>query len=238
MSISLFPVVILAGGLATRLQPISHQIPKSMMLVNGEPFIAHQLRLLHANGITKVMMCVGYLGEQIVDFVKGNKGFGLDVYFSFDGNPLLGTAGAIKKTLPLLDKNFFVLYGDSYLTCDFVKIQNYYVEKNKQALMTVFHNKNHWDISNVEFNHGHIYNYDKKNITKEMQYIDYGLGIFNSGIFDYVPANEFYDIALLYQHALKSNQLVGYEVMERFYEIGSFAGIAALENKLMCTKEI
>lgn len=232
MNNNVFPVVILAGGLATRLRPISIEIPKSLIDVKGEPFIAHQLRLLHAKGLRNVVICLGYLGEKIVDFVGSGERFGLAISYSFDGEKLLGTAGAIKQALPLLGDNFFILYGDSYLTCDYVKIQSYFENSNKQALMAVFRNENQWDKSNVEFKEGLIVAYDKQHQTKLMHHIDYGLGIFQKQAFEQVPENQCYDLASLYHLLLKNNQLAAYEVKERFYEVGSFSGIAALEAKL------
>src|SRR5580692_10432961 len=114
----MLPVAILAGGLATRLRPVTETIPKALIPINDEPFVAHQLRLLSRNGIRRVVLCVGYRGEQIEDYVKDGGQFGLEVSYCFDGPRLLGTAGAIRKALPLLAEQFFVLYGDSYLPCD------------------------------------------------------------------------------------------------------------------------
>jgi len=177
MKDTLFPVVILAGGLATRLRPLTETIPKSLVNINGEPFIVHQLRLLQRNGIKKVVMCIGYLGEQIIARIGDGSEFDLQVSYVFDGPKLLGTAGAIKKALPELPEHFFVLYGDSYLPCDYAAVQKSFLNCRKQALMTVFKNNGQWDSSNVEFKFGQIINYDKKNKTDRMHYIDYGLGI-------------------------------------------------------------
>ena len=140
MSTATFPVAILAGGLATRLRPQTESVPKALIDINGEPFLAHQLRLLRALGIDKVVLCVGYLGEQIVRLVGDGSQFGLQVAYSFDGPALLGTAGAIKQALFLLDESFFVLYGDSYLECDYRAIQTAFERAGKLALMTVYRN--------------------------------------------------------------------------------------------------
>lgn len=228
MSKSLFSVVILAGGLATRLRPLTETIPKSLIAVNDEPFIAHQLRLLRKNNIQHVVMCIGYLGKMIVDFVGDGSQFGLHVTYSYDGDVLLGTAGAIKKALHLLSENFFVLYGDSYLPCDYAAPQTTFIQSHKQALMTVFKNHGAWDKSNIEFSNGEIHVYDKKHQTPQMQYIDYGLGLFNKQAFDRVPENQNVDLATLYQTLLNDRQLAAHEVLTRFYEIGSFAGINEL----------
>ena len=109
------PVAILSGGLATRLRPVTEQMPKALLEVAGEPFVAHQLRLLKREGITRVVLCVGHLGDKIRDAIGDGRRFGLEVSYSFDGDTLLGTGGALRQALPLLGKCFFVLYGDSYL---------------------------------------------------------------------------------------------------------------------------
>jgi NDP-sugar pyrophosphorylase family protein len=147
------------------------------------------------------------------------------VEFSFDEPQLLGTAGAIKKALPLLGDNFFVLYGDSYLLCDYREIQAAFEESGRLALMTVFQNDGRWDRSNVELKGGQILFYDKKNQTPEMRHIDYGLGAFKKAAFQMVPDDQPYDLARLYQALLKRNELAAYEVKDRFYEVGSFAGL-------------
>lgn len=220
-----FPVVVLAGGLATRLRPVTEKIPKSLADINGEPFIAHQLRLLHAKGIKHVVICAGYLGEKLEEYVRDGQSLGLRAEFSFDYPTLLGTAGAIKKALPLLGDAFFTLYGDSYLPCDYSAVQRAFTLSGQPALMTVFRNDGQWDKSNVEFDEGRITRYDKQQQSPGMRWIDYGLGLFRRAAFDLVPAHKPYDLALLYQQLFQRGQLAGFEVHERFYEIGSFAGL-------------
>jgi NDP-sugar pyrophosphorylase family protein len=224
------PVAILAGGLAKRLRPLTEVIPKSLVDVQGEPFIAHQVRLLSSNGIKRVILCVFYLGEIIQKAIGDGMRFGVQVEFSFDGPRLLGTAGAIKKALPLLGESFFVLYGDSYLPCDYRRIQTIFEQSRRLALMTVFKNDGRWDRSNVEFSDGRILSYDKKNQTPMMRHIDYGVGVFNRAAFETVPDNQTYDLAMLYQNLLNQGELAGYEVGERFYEIGSFAGLEEMRH--------
>ena|SRR3989338_207604 len=228
----MFPIAILAGGLATRLRPLTVSLPKALVDINGEPFIAHQLRLLAHHNFKKVILCVGYLGEMIQEFVKDGKQFKLEVDYSFDGEPLLGTAGALKRALPSLGNDFFVMYGDSYLPCDFQAVQKAFQKSGKTALMTIFRNDGQWDKSNVEFNGKEILVYDKKNITPNMHHIDYGLGTFNSTAFSSLRENESYDLAELYQSLLKQQQLAAYEVSQRFYETGSFSGMKELKTYL------
>ncbi len=233
MKSELFQAVILAGGLATRLRPLTDTVAKSLIPVNGEPFIAHQLRLLKRQGIRDVVICVGFLGNQIKEVVGDGNEFGLNIIYSFDGPRLLGTAGAIKQAMCWLDDAFFVIYGDSYLSCDYQAVQHTFIKSEKLALMTVFRNNGMWDTSNVEFLNNEIRVYDKKNKSAFMQYIDYGLGLFKKEAFDQVPNNEPYDLSLLYQKLLACRQLSAFEVSKRFYEIGSFAGIKELEYHLL-----
>jgi NDP-sugar pyrophosphorylase family protein len=221
----MLPVAILAGGLATRLRPVTEKVPKSLLDINGEPFIAHQLRLLRKNGFQQVVLCVGFLGEMIRDVVADGRAFGLQVEYSFDGNKLLGTAGAIKKALPLLDQAFLVLYGDSYLMCPYAQVAREFIASGKLGLMTVFRNEGKWDTSNVEFREGRILAYSKKNQTPKMGFIDYGLGAFSAKAFDRVPVGEARDLADLYGDLLTEGELAGMQISQRFYEIGSAAGL-------------
>jgi MurNAc alpha-1-phosphate uridylyltransferase len=216
---------ILAGGLATRLRPLTTTTPKSLVEVNGEPFIVHQLKLLRANGIDRVVLCVGYLGEMIENEIGDGANFGMQVRYSFDGDVRLGTGGALKKAIPMLGAAFLVLYGDSYLPCDYLAVAERFAQSNKLALMTVFRNDNQWDVSNVEFANGKIINYDKMKRTARMQHIDYGLGAFRDTAFADVPNDKPADLADVYRKLLERGEVAGVEVSERFYEIGSPQGL-------------
>lgn len=229
----MLPVAILAGGLATRLRPITETIPKALVDLNGEPFLAHQLRLLSRSGITSVVLCVGYRGEDIESYAGGGERFGVRIDYSFDGSQLLGTAGAIAKALPMLGEAFFVLYGDSYLPCDYHAVEEAFLSSGKLGLMTVFPNEGRWDSSNVEFIKGRIVTYDKAHRTPGMRHIDYGLGAFRSTAFEHVPPGQPYDLAVLYQSLLLRDELAAFETHQRFYEIGSLEGIRELAEHLV-----
>lgn len=228
----MLPVAILAGGQATRLRPLTQTIPKSLVEINGEPFLWHQLRLLRENGVDQVVLCVSHLGEQVRESVGDGAGFGLHVDYSFDGAVLLGTAGAIKRALPLLGESFFVLYGDSYLPIDWRTVESAFRDSRKAALMTVYLNEGQWDTSNVEFEDGRILAYDKKRPTPRMRYIDYGLGVFHAPALSRVPPEQPWDLATLYADLLESGELGAFEAPHRFYEIGSFNGIEELRSYL------
>ena len=225
------PVAILAGGLATRLRPVTEQIPKALVEVLGEPFVFHQLRLLARNGITRAVMCLGYRGEQVVAAV-GAERFGVAVEYVFDGPVLLGTGGALMPALPRLGESFFVLYGDSYLDCDYRAVEAAYVRSGCPALMTVFRNEGQWDSSNVEFDGARIRAYSKTERTPRMHHIDYGLGVFSREVFAGRPAGVAFDLAGVYEALAKAGRLAAFEATNRFYEVGSFGGLDALTQHL------
>jgi NDP-sugar pyrophosphorylase family protein len=226
------PVAILAGGLATRLRPITEKIPKSLVSVAGKPFLAHQIELLHSRGIRRAVLCVGYLGEMIQrEFGDGNA-FGLRLDYSFDGPKPLGTGGAIKCALPLLGDVFFVLYGDSYLPVEYRPIAEFFRQSGKLGCMTVYRNEGRYDTSNVVFHDGEIAVYDKNNRPPEMRHIDYGLNLFKAPVFESYATDRPFDLAEVMGKLVREKQLAGYEVRERFYEIGSPAGLAELETLL------
>jgi MurNAc alpha-1-phosphate uridylyltransferase len=223
----LLPVAILAGGLATRLYPVTEKIPKALIDINGQPFIARQLEGLRIQGVSRVVVCAGYLGERIQEVVGDGAQFGLRVTWAFDGPTLLGTAGALRRALPLLGGPFLALYGDSYLPLAWRPVQESFFASDKPALMTVFHNDRQFDRSNVDFESGRIRTYNKRHPTPQMRYIDYGLGVFHPSAFEDVPDGQPADLADLYQSLAERGQLAAYEVHQRFFEIGSFEGLQA-----------
>ena len=228
----MLPVIILAGGLATRLRPITEKIPKALVEVNGKPFLDYQMRLLAANRVTRAVLGVAYRGEMIEEFLGDGSRYGIEVTYSHDGPTYLGTAGAIRKALHQLGDAFFTLYGDSYLTADFADVEKTFLASGKQALMTVYRNEGLFDTSNVEFNDGRIIAYDKKALTDRMRHIDYGLGAFRASVFSGLAEGESCDLASLYQDVLRRGELAAYEVSERFYEIGTVSGIVDTGNFL------
>jgi len=221
-------VLILCGGLATRLQPITKTIPKSLVMVNNKPMLQYQLDMLQKQGIRHVVLCVGYLGEMIKD-TFGDKYGDILLEYSFDGLKQLGTGGAIKKSYSKLSYIFFVLYGDSYLPVEYKPILEYFNTTNKIGLMTLFKNDNLYDTSNVVFKDNQIICYDKKNKTSDMNYIDYGLSIFNISVFNTYPADCSFDLSQVMVNLVNDKQLAGYEVFNRFYEMGSINGLNELE---------
>ena len=228
----LLPVALLAGGLATRLRPITEKVPKLLIEVAGEPFFSHQIRLLRKAGLTRIVLCVGYLGERIADLYGDGSRWGMRFSYSFDGPRLLGTGGALIRALPLLGDAFYVLYGDSYLPCDYRAIGGHFLRSGRLGLMTVYENREQYDASNVEFADGEIKVYDKRHKTPAMHHIDYGLGLFRAAAFDGFPRDEVVDLAAVQGALVARHQLAGYEIARRFYEIGSPAGLRELDALL------
>jgi N-acetyl-alpha-D-muramate 1-phosphate uridylyltransferase len=227
-----FPVAILAGGLASRLHPLTAQTPKSLLAIAGRPFILHQLDLLRSQGIVRVVLCLGHLGEQVQAVVGDGSSAGLVVEYSFDGEQLLGTGGALQHALPLLGDQFMALNGDSYLPCSLAEVQAAYRAAARPALMTVLRNDNRWDRSNVLMRDGKLIEYDKNSRRPEMAHIDFGVTVFSGTVFARYGATRPLELADICRDLAREGQLAALEVHQRFYEIGSRQGIADTEEFL------
>lgn len=232
LSLSEWPVAILAGGLATRLRPITETIPKALVEVAGEPFIAHQLRLLQAAGFRRVVLCVGFLGQKIEEFLGDGSSFGIEVTYSYDGEKLRGTGGALFNARHVLGDSFVVLYGDSYLPIDYAPVLAAYQQWEQPALMVVFRNEDRWDVSNVWFEGDRIRAYNKTVRNLEMNHIDYGIGVLQTKVLLPFAGLERFDLADVYTRLAAEKKLAGFEVRQRFYEIGSPEGLRELDRYL------
>lgn len=231
------PLALLAGGLATRLRPITETIPKSLVEVAGRPFVFHQLELLRDSGIERVVLCVGHLGEMVRETVGDGSRFGVRVDYVFDGPVPLGTGGALRQARMALGPEFFVLYGDSYLEMDYRDAWRAFRKSGKLGLMTVYRNEGKFDVSNVIFREGVIVDYDKTRRDPAMEHIDYGLGLLQAHAFDLVPEGRPFDLADVYRDLVKRGELAGYEVDRRFYEIGSPSGLQETHDYLTARAE-
>src|SRR4030042_2005445 len=206
-------LVMLAGGLATRLRPITEKITKSLIQFFGKPFIRYQLALLQKKGFKNILICAGYLGEQIKDFLDNYSYPGLSIKYSFDGDKLLGTGGAILKAKDMLSDPFFILYGDSYLDIDYLKVLEYFNKYNCLGLMTVYRNKDKWDRSNVIYKNNMIKLYDKNLKVPEMSCIDYGLSLLSKKALELIVTKDgYYDLADLFNLLSRQDQLLGFIV--------------------------
>ena len=218
------PVCILAGGVGSRLGDTVKDTPKPLLDVAGEPFLLHQLRLLAAHGASEVVLCIGYLGERIVEVV-GRERFGIAISYSHDGPNLLGTLGAIRAAAPMLGPRFLVLYGDTYLRIDYAAAAVAWERSGLPAMMTVLRNDGRWDTSNAIFEGDRVVAYDKRQPAAAMRWIDYGLGGLERAALDLVDASTV-DLSDLYHELARSGQMFGFEATERFFEIGTPAALA------------
>jgi NDP-sugar pyrophosphorylase family protein len=228
LDIATTPVALLAGGLATRLRPITETIPKALVDIDGRPFIDHQLALLRRNGIRRVVMCLGYLGQMVEAHCGDGSRYEMELKYSYDGEQLMGTGGAIRRAADngLLgsapDDVLWVMYGDSYMDIDYPAVLRAFANaSNALGLMTVLRNENRWDTSNVVFRDGKLLRYEKKQRTPEMNYIDYGVALLRYEAVRRIPVDRPFDLAELYTSLVSGGRMIGYEVFNRFYEIGT-----------------
>jgi NDP-sugar pyrophosphorylase family protein len=225
LDISTVPVALLAGGLASRLHPVTRSIPKALVDIGGRPFIDHQLALLRRAGVRRAVVCLGHLGRMVEEHLGDGSAHGLELRYSYDGPRLLGTAGALRQAGPLLGDLFWVLYGDSYLEVDYRALLTALPPRPALGLMTVMRNGNRWDRSNAVYRGGRVLRYDKRSASADMEYIDYGLTLLRSTVLEFVPPDRPHDLADLYANMAERGQMAGYEVTRRFYEIGSPTGL-------------
>lgn len=222
-----FESIILCGGKGTRVEKFTKHKPKCLIRINGKPFLYHQLKYLQKNDIKSVILSVSYLSKMVEEYVQKNINF-INVKIVQDGKKLLGTGGAIMKSLNLLKNKFYVLYGDSYLNFNLQNLKS----RNRLSVMAIFKNNNMYDKSNVEKKKSNFIIYSKKNKNKNYQYIDYGVSYLNQDIFKNLKQGKKFDLSILLQKISKNNQLKGYLVKKRFYEIGSYNGISQLKKFL------
>jgi N-acetyl-alpha-D-muramate 1-phosphate uridylyltransferase len=221
----MLPLAILAGGYGTRLGVLTKDFPKCLIEVNGRPFVDWQLDLLIENGYSKFVFCVSYRSDLIQRHLGDGSGRGISIQYSLDGISQLGTGGAIQRAIPMLGDEFGVVYGDSYLPIDYRQVEQHFLTSQACALMTIYKNQNQFDKSNVEFIDGKIFDYNKDSINKNMLHIDYGLTFFKKEVFQAWANQSSFDLSTVCNQLSRNEQLVGVEVFERFYEIGSVLGI-------------
>ncbi len=222
-------VAILAGGLATRLGDLTRNQPKSMVKVWGEPFLEYQLELLKRGGIKDIVLCISHMGEQIERHFGNGRKYGVNIKYSVE-DKLLGTAGALKKAEALLNDIFFTMYGDAYLFLDFPAAMHYFKSQNKLALMTVYKNYNQYDRSNTTVEGNLVKKFSKKERTEDIVYIEYGANIFRKEALKMIPENQFHSLDEFFPRLIEMEELLAFEVKERFYEIGSPQGLKEFEE--------
>jgi NDP-sugar pyrophosphorylase family protein len=225
--------VILAGGLATRLGVLTEKLPKSLLPVAGRPFLAWQLERIESSGFRRVVLCVGHLGDEIERFAGDGKAFGLDIRYSHDGPRLLGTGGALRRATPLLEPSFVVTYGDSYLPFDHAAPwRDLQAHPDALGTMSVFLNRDAWDASNAAVEGEYVVAYDKAARRAGFEHIDYGATALRRAALEAVPEGERFGLDTLFGQLAAGRMLRACPARERFYEIGSEAGLTELDAHL------
>jgi N-acetyl-alpha-D-muramate 1-phosphate uridylyltransferase len=225
-------LVILAGGLGTRLGPLTANTPKSLVPVLGRPFLEHQIKLVLRAGVKRLVLCIGHYGEQIVEHFGDGSAYGVEIVYSREGEQLLGTGGALKQAEGLLDDAFMMMWGDSYLLLDYADIWRNFQAQDLPAMMVVFRNQNQRVASNVVVDGGRVTVYDKWSPDPDKVFIDEGLTCLNKQLLDRVPVDEPFAIEQVFRDLAGEGNLAAYETPQPFYEIGSPEGITELETIL------
>ncbi|MCR5651455.1 MAG: HAD-IIIA family hydrolase [Lachnospiraceae bacterium] len=222
-------VVVMMGGVGSRLGSLVKDTPKPLLPVCGRPFFEYELDLLKAAGFRSFLFLTGYLSSEIEECFGDGKSYGVEIRYRKDGTDengepeLLGTGGAIRNALDMLEEDFLLVYADSFMDIDYREaVCRYFSEKEKGALslMTLLHNGGRFDKSNVIWRDGKIVLYDKNDPSPDMDYIDYGVNMFSRSVFDSYSEGAVFDLSEV-QHSLSENgRLAGLVVDKRFYEIG------------------
>jgi NDP-sugar pyrophosphorylase family protein len=226
-------MVIICGGLGTRLGHLTKYTPKSMIPIEGKPFLEYQIENLKKQSITDIVLCVGYLSEKIEEYFANGDKFGVNIKYSFDKEKPLGQIGAVKNAETLLKETFFIMYGDSYISADLHKLHNLFMQHDKPALMVVYKNNDKYDRSNVIFQDNMVIGYGEKDRTRDMIYIDYGTSVLRKKALEIVPKDNLYSTEQFFSELVKKHELLAYESQERFYHIGNPEALEEFRNYIL-----
>ena len=223
--------------MGTRLGAAAAGRPKSLVDINGRPFISLVLESLAETGFTDVVICTGYGATQFAELIDDGSQFGLQIRYSDDGPSQLGTGGALKRALPLLGRQFIVQYGDTLLELDYALMWKKFIDAGKPVMMSVYRNDNRLDASNVVFEHGHVKEYNKNQRHPGMKYIDYGAMVFSASVFTNQPGDERFDLADMLCELASEGNIAGIEVENAFLEIGNPTSLERVRKQLGQSKK-
>jgi NDP-sugar pyrophosphorylase family protein len=229
--------VILAGGRGTRLEPLTQFVPKPMAPVARKPFLEHQLAYLRQQSITRIVLLVGYLWSQVEEYFGDGRKFGLSIRYSVEETPL-GTGGALREAGPLLDDEFLLLNGDSFLPIDYHEPFELLRSLGTAGVMVV-HDNGLEDAAvpnNVQVNgDGMVVRYFKTaHPGPELTHVDAGVLALRRSVLDLIPSGTGVSLESdVYPELIRTGQLAAYASHRRFYDIGSTEKLAAFEAYLM-----
>ena len=224
--------VILAGGLGTRLRPLTETTPKAMTPVLGRPFIDYEMDLLKRGGVDDFVICVGHLGDAIEKHLGDGRSKGVRIAYSYDGPSLLGPAGALKRAEPFLGESFLVTYGDAYLRAPYGKLMGALASSGRLGVMAVFKNENRYGTSDLVVEGGMVVKYDKRNRVDGMDWINFGVSALRKDALGMIPPGRACGEEEFYGALIARGELLAFQVKDRFYEIGTPASLAEFERFL------
>lgn len=224
--------VILAGGLGTRLRPITNSIPKVMVLVNGKPFLQHQMEYLKRFGLNNFLIFAAYLGEKIQDYFGDGTRYGLNIEYSFEKEPM-GTAGALKNAERKLEDTFLLLNGDTLMPIDYESLIRYFSSRKATGLMVAYSNLDRSFRNNATIDSTNtVTNYSKKDLSG-MTHVDAGVYMFRREVTNLIPANRGCSLEQeIFPLLIARRELIAYPSDQRFYDMGSFEGLDVLKEVL------
>jgi N-acetyl-alpha-D-muramate 1-phosphate uridylyltransferase len=222
--------VILAGGLGTRLGDLTKAVPKPMVLVEGKPFLEHEVGLLKLGGIDDFVLCVGYLGEVVEGYFGDGARWGVTMRYSYDGPRLLGPVGALKGAEPLLKEHFFVTYGDAYLRVDYARLMAALVDSRRLGVMAVYENNGRYGKSDLLVSNGFVTRYDKSAQPGEMEWVNFGVSALRKEALGLVAAERECGEEEFYGKLIERGELAAFPVDDRFYEIGTPQSLKEFER--------
>jgi NDP-sugar pyrophosphorylase family protein len=214
-------VVVLAGGLGTRIASLTgDSTPKALLPVAGSPFLAHKLSEVSRLGGDRVVLLLGHRADPIVEFVGDGSRWNLEVAVVHDGGRLRGTGGAVKHAAAALPERFWLTYGDTLLDADLEQAERDEESIGAAGTMTVLHNRDRWQVSNVSVDERIVVAYDKHALPGQHDYIDYGYMHLQASAITTVPVDEF-DLSVALEPLISSRKLAAAVVSERFHDIGT-----------------
>lgn len=214
-------MVILCGGLATRLGNLSKRIPKSMIQIEGKSFLEYQIENLKKYSIKDIILCVGHLSEKIENYFGNGEKLGVNIKYSYDREKLLGPMGAVKNAESKLEEVFFIMYGDSYISIDFQKVYAFFIKNNKLGLMVVYKNYDKYDNSNLSVKDNMVIGHKASGITDNINYIDYGTSVLRRKSLNLISEDTFCSTEQFFIKLIIKKELLAYEANKRFYHIGT-----------------
>jgi len=233
----MIPAVILAGGLGTRLRPLTDRQPKALVRVQGKPFLEHQLELLQRGGVRDVLLLVGYRGRQIEQSFGDGARLGLRLRYSLEDTPL-GTGGALRQAEALLPDDFLLLNGDTLMPLDYEKLEKAYRQSQKLGLLVAYENPEHALDNNLALGSDHLVTAYHRHNPAGLTHVDAGLGVFSKRLLQFIPPALRVSLEEeVYPMLIHRSQLMGFPTPQRFYDMGSFAGLEALERGLTALEE-